>query len=741
MTKNYIQVELKNCRNINAVAGDSVRITRNALNVFFGKNGVGKSSLIRALRYLLDPNDENLEHLKSYEYRSTSDPDLAPKVASDSNIKDLLVFDEDWIEGFCFEGSNVHQNAYKLYVQTENVRKLEKERSKQFGYLNKALSSSEMDDTKKRLTEISKKIGKVNKGGGFASSAPISKAYKDGVPIEPLPKELRPIVRDMTVVEKANWLSWRQSKPAIHNESVCPYCGIEDKDRQIICKEYDATRKQDGIKQWLNIAAAYSEYRPYIKVAYSALLGEVLRSSTPPTQSQLDVIAAIANMAKETLEAIEEIEFRIKGQSSLDASTLVISLQEKVDFLKRCDLFLQTHHGQKTNAAKAFDETIRAATRIIDTQNEIDTVSKSLINEVATNISGHEDEINNFLEQCGYSYEISIDCDIATSEASVLLLPTGKSAAIDRPKEALSYGEKNALALVLFMHEAISRPKALVILDDPISSFDYDKRYGILFSLFSRSCGIFSNNLANRTVLITTHDPLVVCDLIKIRIPGIGEKALRGQYLTCDSGGTLKSDPLGSESMEPFTQLLFKKIKASKGRPRIFGYVRIRQLSELLRRNPEDKKTKQGWTFSLLSDLIHGRSVSETLEYHGWDEADETKIKMCERYIEELTGWKVDFWKEIEFYSDCMSHLVDLYKDSALSSEDKLLLVRLMIERDGSLANGYESIKRFADESCHIGGSYLFQLDGEKYDQVPFYVVEWCDKVVDLAEQNLKRLS
>jgi wobble nucleotide-excising tRNase len=51
--------------------------------------------------------------------------------------------------------------------------------------------------------------------------------------------------------------------------------------------------------------------------------------------------------------------------------------------------------------------------------------------------------------------------------------------------DSLSYGERNAFSLALFALQATSKPGGIVVLDDPISSFDIDKRFGILYMLFS----------------------------------------------------------------------------------------------------------------------------------------------------------------------------------------------------------------------------------------------------------------
>ena len=60
----------------------------------------------------------------------------------------------------------------------------------------------------------------------------------------------------------------------------------------------------------------------------------------------------------------------------------------------------------------------------------------------------------------------------------------------------LSWGERNAFALVLFMHYALSNKPKLIILDDPISSFDTNKKYAIINRLFANVKGKGSGTTA-----------------------------------------------------------------------------------------------------------------------------------------------------------------------------------------------------------------------------------------------------
>ena len=74
------------------------------------------------------------------------------------------------------------------------------------------------------------------------------------------------------------------------------------------------------------------------------------------------------------------------------------------------------------------------------------------------------------------------------------------------------FGERNAFAIVLFMYEVLSTNPDLIILDDPISSFDKNKKFAILEMLFRRES---ASCLKNKTVLMLTHDVEPIIDTVK----------------------------------------------------------------------------------------------------------------------------------------------------------------------------------------------------------------------------------
>ena len=741
MGKNDYEIMLKNCRNIVDIDGGSILVKKNALNVFYGRNGVGKTTLVRALRYICSGADEAKTALASYRYLESDDSSDEPNVTCATRLRKLLVFDDEWVNTHCFDKSTLHRNAFELYVRDGEIRKLEKQRDGKLGHLRAVLQSNEVDKLNGSLTAMQKGLGKTKTNGGFAANAPTVKAFRNGVPVEVVPECLSHVVAGMTAKEKAEWLDWHVKRPRASQDEVCPYCGTRDSKRMVACEEYDNTRDALSVKQWASIASVYDDVGPRLSRANAALLGRVLRSKKAPTVLEVEAMAAITAEVIEVQKAIDGVAAALIDAKSSDAAFLVTTLRGYAAVLSGCDVFRKTSKGKATAEAKALTQIVHAIEGLVAIHADLDRLSKQLVSKVAVNVSGHEGEINEFLRQCGYPYEVSIVSNPQASEAQMFLLPSqsissASAIRVENPSDALSYGERNALALVLFMFEAIREPGALIVLDDPISSFDYEKRYGIMHALFSAE-GLFSENLYGKTALVMTHDFLVVSDLICIPGEGVSKTRTKGQFLRCDSAGVLHTVPLGKDAIAPYTQLLRRRIRDARTGPEIIRLVLVRNLCEVLRSSPKDKRSRYGWAFRLLSDVIHGRDSDYVLTSHRLSGRDCREVRMCESCVRKISGVSFDFWKAVDTYAECAELLVDIYEKESLSSIDKLTIVRLLILRDCQLASSAMIMKRFADESCHIGGSYLYQIDGRVYDQVPFYVVAWCDDVVAMAKAKL----
>lgn len=86
---NQYTIDLSNCRNIAFLANGPIAITRNHLNVFYGKNGTGKMTLCMAIRHMAGDESCALDSLESFEYKIIKDPLLRPSITATGRIKNF----------------------------------------------------------------------------------------------------------------------------------------------------------------------------------------------------------------------------------------------------------------------------------------------------------------------------------------------------------------------------------------------------------------------------------------------------------------------------------------------------------------------------------------------------------------------------------------------------------------------------------------------------------------------------
>ena len=92
---------------------------------------------------------------------------------------------------------------------------------------------------------------------------------------------------------------------------------------------------------------------------------------------------------------------------------------------------------------------------------------------------------------------------------------SNEKTSVNNIRQHLSWGEKNAFALILFMYYAQSQNPDLVILDDPISSFDSNKKFAIMHRMF-KNFGNKDVSFVGRTVLMLTHDFEPITDFLLV---------------------------------------------------------------------------------------------------------------------------------------------------------------------------------------------------------------------------------
>lgn len=98
----------------NRITEAQITLRRESLNIKYGPNGIGKSTIAHAL-VLNAEGDSALQDLLPFKYRQ-SDSGKAPAVVGADNIKSVLVFDEHYVAQFVFQLDEVVKNSFEIFI-------------------------------------------------------------------------------------------------------------------------------------------------------------------------------------------------------------------------------------------------------------------------------------------------------------------------------------------------------------------------------------------------------------------------------------------------------------------------------------------------------------------------------------------------------------------------------------------------------------------------------------------------
>ena len=365
--------------------------------------------------------------------------------------------------------------------------------------------------------------------------------------------------------------------------------------------------------------------------------------------------------------------------------------------------------GEKTlSLISELNEKIKkVATEVDKLKVEIGTLKGSISTSLQTAIN----DINDFLDMASIDYALEIQ-HLSEKDTKTLLRykRTGKdSVIVNDIKKSLSWGERNAFALVLFMHYAHSQNPDLVILDDPISSFDTNKKYAIINRLFLNHPS--KKSLYKKTVLMLTHDFQPVIDFIVNLKPNGG--SANAAFLRNDFGAITQTE-ITKTDIRSFALTLSE----NASRNDLNKVHRITSLRKLIEHTKSD--TNSEFAYNLLSCLLKAEAIPSFADKTSMSELEIIgAVKVIQEYIE---GFKYDtFLKEI-FNKD---ELVKLYLAESVDYF-KLQIFRIIIGIESLRTKISDPILKYIDEQFHIENDYVFYLDYSKYNTVPSFVLPKC---------------
>lgn len=684
-----MELKIKNCNSIDEA---SISIFDGVLNIKYGVNGVGKSTIAKAIELSVS-DDSRLNELTPFKLVENNPDNTSPEIDGVESISSVSVFNDTYINKFVFKKDELIQNSFEIFIKNEEYKNKITEIENITADIKNAFSNNnELDEIINDLSELSGCFGKSKTG--YSAAGSIGKGLGKGNKIENIPDGLESYSEYLRSDQNTKWIKWQvMGNTFIDISNNCPYCtsSTEEKKEDIkrVSDEYDAKSIEHLIKV-LSVVERLDKYfsddcrNNLFEITKNKIgLSKVEIAYLKQVKEQIDLLkdklVSLKNMTFFTFEEVEKVIDKIE------------SLKIKLDLLP----FLNA------------DET----KRIVDILNEsLDVVlaqAGKLQGEVNKQKEGirktieiYKTEINDFLKYAGYKYSIDIEGD--AQEYKMKLLHHDMSNSVSSGNQHLSYGEKNAFSLVLFMYECLSNNPDFIILDDPISSFDKNKKFAIIEMLFRGK-----RSLRGKTVLMLTHDLEPIIDMIK-NLPHTFDPIPKASFLKAKEGVVIEI-PIEKSDVLTFSQVCDENITTHD--ESIIKLVYLRRFYETI----NDK----GHEYQLISNLLHKRDIPI-------DTSGEETVEISEENVA-LASDKIKLKIPDFDYSIVLnkltnnSEMIDVYK-ACRNDYEKLQIFRIINDTHDN-----NVVKKYINETFHIENEYICQLNPSKYGLIPEFIVQECD--------------
>lgn len=688
-------IAIKDC---NSITEAQITLRRESLNIKYGPNGIGKSTIARAL-VLNAQGADALRDLLPFKYRQ-SKTGTVPMVVGADEIKNVLVFDEDYVSQFVFQPDEVVKNSFEIFIETPEYQEGIEELEGIFENLKKVFHENEaLDATIASFTEL-RNAFTVTKAGGIAKTSKGFKALGMGGKLAAIPDPLVGFERFLHSDDPAGWLSWQaKGKSYLQLSDNCPFCSIPDVDKKTavyVSEEYESAAVKNMAALRLVIGKLARFFVPE-RLERLQRITTSLEGLSPEEDQFLATLRGQVETLLDKFTALKGLSF-VSLREASDLEKALLGLKIELELLDA----LNSEDTQRV-VGEMNEELDRVAQQINEIKKRVG-IQKS---QVAKSIEQNQDELNEYLRSAGYKYAVRIE----SSGDSYRMIVEHQDAPghLEDAGSHLSFGERNAFALVLFMHQVRRDAPDLVVLDDPVSSFDKTKKFAILHKLFHGK-----QSLRGFTTLLLTHDIEPAIDIVRTATSRQFQAADPAVHFLQSREGRLGEKPIKPADIITFSQVCDENIDSSTDA--VIKCIYLRRRYEV--------HGERGAEYDVLSSLLHVRNEPSLKGEQG--ELVPLDRKEREQAI-------VEIQKVIPSF-DYEALVAQLKDREALKAKfegtnvgyEKLQIFRIASALDPDAAEGDAAFKKFVNESYHIENEYVMQLNPRDFDAVPEHVVQAC---------------
>lgn len=688
-------VKITNC---NSITEAQITLRRESLNIKYGPNGIGKSTIAHAL-VLNAEGDDALQDLLPFKYRQ-HDTSKTPTVVGADEIENVLVFNEHYVAQFVFQPDEVVKNSFEIFINTPDYQAGIKELEDIFENLKKLFSENEaLDEVIASFTEL-RNAFTITKSGGIAKTSKGFKALNMGGKLTTIPKPLLGYEKFLHGDDPGGWLAWQsKGKSYLELSDNCPFCSVPNVDKKTavhVSEEYESA----AVKNMSALRLVIDRLERFFVPERLEQLRKITTSLEELSPEQGQFLAGLRGQIETLLDkftALKELSF-VSLRDEPDVDKALRDLKINLDLLDA--LNSEDTQGVVRDMNTQLDQ-------VAEQINEIKKRVGIQKAQVAKSIERNQDEINEYLRSAGYKYAVRIE---SSGDAYRMILEHQDAPGhLEAAASHLSFGERNAFALVLFMHQVRRDAPDLVVLDDPVSSFDKTKKFAILHKLFHGK-----QSLRGFTTLLLTHDIEPAIDIVRTATSGQFQAAAPAVHFLQSRDGQVEEKLIKPADIMTFSQVCDENIGSSADP--VIKCIYLRRRYEV--------HGELGTEYDVLSSLLHLRDVPSSKGEKGeLIPLGEEERKQAFAEIEKIIP---DF-----DYDGLLAQLKNReilkskFEDTDVGYE-KVQIFRIASTLDDDVTAGDAAFKKFVNESYHIENEYVMQLNPREFDAVPEHVVRSC---------------
>ena len=702
------QIKIENCNNISE--GELV-IEDGKLNILYGINGTGKTTIAKAIEYSKDP--QKIEALQSFFTEDPASVSISPEVGK------ILVFNEDFVKDIVFKEDEVIQNSFEVFLKTPNYSQKKAQLDQHLQSLHNIMKQDEeIQELQRLLGQIAGKFkrnanGKLSKTGVYKSVLSKSNLYN-------IPEELdsyRPFITNTEI--NIPWIDWKSKGDAFDVGDGCPYCSeslnrsVHNQRKEVFKNTYKKADSQN-LKDLLDLLESL---RIYVRPEKYDELVSYVKTDVPE-----DIISAILEKLLLELDVMLNrfsaiVEFGNRRIVLADIS----KLDQQINEMEIPKSFFEIFGGEKIeNVIKRIND------QVFELRSEATILKRemgALKGVMQATIRASQTDINEFLKTAGINYELVILAEDETNSRTILKQCfSEEKTAVTKIRDHLSWGEKNAFALILFMYYAVMQDPDLIILDDPISSFDTNKKFAILHRMF-KNIGKRDISLEGKTVLFLTHDFEPITDFIVVG--KLGEEKAQASFI-CNEHGIVRAHKIDPNSDVKLITTECSEIAKNTDINIVSRVAFLRKLSELNGRNGE-------WdlVYEILSCLIHASEIKRKVGNTTYIDIEPEDIALGISKIKEyIPDFDYDELKNNIYTKEGIKNLYGIETNAYLMIQLFREMNEILTHNEVKITQMDNAWYKYIDETYHIENDYLHFLDIIKFNIVPSYIIDNVDEIV-----------